>query len=111
MKVINIEEFDKLYRIDAMNTNTNEKIFIISHKQSYWDENSLKKPILNSTTSLNEGNIYNFKLRPIKPIVGKFQGLGAYIIVENDTLKSAESYKKLPLSFISENTIGLTVSN
>jgi hypothetical protein len=111
LKITNIEEFDKLFGIDAINTKTNEKIFIVSRKQSYWEENNLKKPILNSSTTLIEGNSYSFKLRPIRPIVGKVQGLGAYIIVENDTLKSAESYEKLPLSFISENSIGLLVSN
>lgn len=111
LKVTNIEEFDELFGIDAINTKTNEEIFIVSYKQAHWDEGTIKKPILSSAITINVDNIYNFELKSIKPIVGKFEGLGAYIIVKNDTLKSAGNYKELPSSYISENSIGLLISN
>ena len=32
--------------------------------------------------------------------------LGAYIVIENDTLWKSQTYKEIPPSFISHNTIG-----
>src|SRR5690606_26290610 len=100
LKVTEISEYSNVYGIKTINESTNEEYYIVSYKQHHFKEKNLNLPTSNDSLKIREGQTYEFKLAPIKPIVGKFQGLGAYIIVSKDTLLRAEDYKSLPISFI-----------
>lgn len=108
-KVLEIFEYDNLYGLKTINENTNKENFIVSLKESYFKERNLSIPILKKTLDIKKGRSYDFDLQSIKPRVGQSQNLGAYIIVENDTLLREENYKDLPLSYTSKNTIGLSI--
>lgn len=109
LKVIEIEEFSNVYGIKTINENTNEENYIVSYKESYFKESKLSLPVLENSLEIKKNQNYSFKLIPVKPTVGKFKGLGAYIIVSNDTLLRADDYKRLPISYISQNTVGLVI--
>ena len=111
LKVLEILEHNSVYGVKTINENTNEEYYIVSYKEPKYKERDLNLPALKDSLKIREGERYKFNLVPIKPVVGKFQGLGAYIIVSNDTLLRAEDYKRLPISFISQNTVGLMIAN
>lgn len=109
LKVIDISEYGNVYGIKTINENTNKENYIVSYKESYYTENGLSLPVLKNTLEIVKGQSYTFQLTPLKPRVGQSQNIGAYIIVHNDTLLSAENYTKLPLAFVSQNSIDLLV--
>lgn len=111
LKVVDISEYSSVYGMKTINEDTNEEYYIVSYKQGLFKERNFNLPISSDSLKIREGQSYEFKLAPIKPIVGKFQGLGAYIIVSKDTLLRAEDYTGLPISFISQNTVGLLIIN
>lgn len=102
--IIEIKEYGNTFRLKALNKEK-DTVLIISLKEVYY-ENSYKKPVLENLQEIQLDKEYNFYVTQKKPLVSTMEQLGAFIVVENDTLWSSRTYKDIPLSFISHNTIG-----
>ncbi len=108
-KVVNIEEYEFAYTIDAVTEET-DTVLIISLKEFFFEKYNLKKPTnLDGAKRIIENESYNFIMSSIKPQVSSMEQLGAFIIIEKDTLLSAKTYKDIPKSYTSQNSIGLNV--
>lgn len=103
-RIIEIKEYQYAFRFKALKEN--DTILIISLKENYYTEYGYKKPILNDLEEIKINEKYDFYLTQKKPTVSTMEQLGAFIIIENDTLWKSKTYKEVPLSFISHNTIG-----
>ncbi len=99
--IVDIKEFDRSYRFTAIDDFGN-KIIIISLKSSQ-QEIPIHKAV--DTVSLNKS--FDFKVTKIKPRVSTMEQLGAYIVIENDTLWEASAYRDIPPAYTAHNTIGL----
>lgn len=99
--IVDIEEFERSYRFTGIDDLGN-KVIIVSLKNH---QHTIPMHEVVDTVSLNKS--YNFKVTLIKPRVSTMEQLGAYIIIENDTLCKASTYNDLPPAYTSHNTIGL----
>ena len=54
---------------------------------------------------------YVFHLVEKKSTVSTMEQMGAFIVIENDTIWKSKNYKEVPISFISHNTIGKFYGN
>lgn len=97
--VIDIEEYQHFILLKTLRER--DTIRIISFKKSY-----NKKIIFNKLEEIKLDKYYNFCLTQKKANVSTMEQLGAFIVVENDTIWTASTYKDIPLFFISHNTIG-----
>lgn len=105
--ITNITEYSYCFGIKAVENN--KEILIISLKEKYYKKNGYDVPSLLKSNPISVNKKYSFNLLPIKPQVAKMEKLGAYIIVEKDTLYKADSYKKIPSTYSSTNSIGLSI--
>ena len=111
LKVINIAEFEYVFELRTIEKETSDTLFVLSSKNNFYNKYNLNKPKSNSTEQLILNNTYRFEVLPIKPQVSTMQQLGAYIIVENDTLWKGANYKEAPKFYSSQNTVGLLYCN
>lgn len=112
LKVIKINEFEYVYQLKTVQIKSNDTLFVLSSKNNFYDKYNLKTPksnILEQIITIN--NTYRFKVLRIKPQVSTMAQLGAYIIVEGDTLWKGSNYKEAPKYYSSQNTVGLTLYN
>lgn len=103
-QVIDIKEYEHVV-IFAGRTNGNDTLIIESLKIDY-TKKGFQKKLLYGFEKIELNNQYAFYLRPQKVRVSTMEQLGAFIIVESDTLYESSTYKTLPLFFRSYNTIG-----
>ncbi|MCF6298149.1 MAG: hypothetical protein L3J08_09250, partial [Flavobacteriaceae bacterium] len=108
-KVTNIEEYEYAYRLKVLKDQSKDTIIIVSFKEKFYSKHNLKKPDSSGHKKIEINNNYNFKLLLIKPQVSNMEQLGAFIIVEKDTLWKERSYKTMPKSYTAQNTIGLII--
>ena len=108
--ILEIEEYQYAFRFKALNKE-NDTILIISLKESYYDKYGYKKLILNNLQEIKLTEKYDFHLTQKKPTVSTMEQLGAFIIIEKDTLWKSFTYKDIPPSFMSHNTVGKYYSN
>lgn len=104
-RIIGIKEYQNTFRFKALNKEK-DTILIISLKESYYNKNNYKKPVLENLQEIQLDKEYSFYVTQKKPLVSTMEQLGAFMVIENDTLWSSSTYKDVPLSFISHNTIG-----
>lgn len=109
LKVVDIEEYQYAYRFRVLEDKSKDTILIVSFKDNFYNKNNLKKPKGEDSKQIVTDNNYNFKLLLIKSQVSTMQQLGAFIIVEKDTLWKERSYKTMPKSYTAQNTIGLSI--
>lgn len=105
--IFEITEFDYAYRLTATDSMGNT-ILVVSLKDNFYDKYEIKKPDIDKgakTITVNEN--YVFKSTRIKPRVSTMEQLGAFIVIETDTLWKASTYKDIPLSYRVYNTVGL----
>lgn len=100
--VVEIKEFEHSFRFMAIN-NQGDTVIVASLKER--DLKSDSKII--DTILLNKS--YDFNVTQIRPRVLTMEQLGAFIIIKNDTLCKAATYKSLPLAYTAHNVIGLTL--
>ncbi len=103
-RIIEIKEYQYAFRLMALKEN--DTILIISLKENYYTKYGYKKPVLNDLEEIRINENYDFYLTQKMPNVSTMEQLGAFIIIEKDTLWESQSYKEIPLSFISRYTIG-----
>lgn len=104
-KVVGIQEYQYAFAFKVLN-DRKDTLLVISLKDNYYDKYNHKKPKLKLVGKITIDKSYDFILSEKKPTVSTMEQLGAFIIIENDTVCKAKSYKELPLIFISHNTIG-----
>jgi hypothetical protein len=109
IKVIDIEEYKYAYLLKGIEYQSKDTIIIVSFKEKFYSKHNLKKPDDSGYKKVNINNYYSFKLLQIKPQVSNMEQLGAFIIVEKDTLWKGQSYKTMPKSHTAQNTIGLII--
>lgn len=103
--IVEIKEFDYSFRFKAIKK-SGDTILIISLKDKFYTKYKIITPIGNELQKIERNKEYNFKSVQIKPRVSTMEQLGAFIIIEKDTLWKAQSYKDIPPSYKSVNTIG-----
>ncbi len=103
-RIIAIKEYQYAFRFMALKEK--DTILIISLKNNYYDKYGYKKPVLNHLEKIRVNEKYDFYLTQKKQTVSTMEQLGVSIIIENDILWKAQTYKEVPLSFTSHNTIG-----
>lgn len=112
-EILSIEEHTYAYYIKAMNQNTQQQINIISYKDIYFDKYQEKRPFLPSETTgvknIIKGSNNLFKLTEMRFNVNSMEQLGAYIIIENDTIWQGKSTVRNRF-YKSENSVGLKIS-
>ena len=103
VKVIEIRDSEKYsyFKVTDIKNPIKDTIHIVSFK------NSLEK-ITNDKIHLK--NIYTFRMIRIKPRVSTMEQLGAFIIVDNDTLQKASEISKISIFYKSLNTNGLEIN-
>lgn len=104
-RVIHIQEYQQAFGFKVLD-NKKDTLLVISFKNSYYDKNNYKKPKLKLLKEIKIDQSYDFILSTKKPTVSTMEQLGAFIIIENDTICRGKSYKTLLSTFISHNTIG-----
>ena len=113
MNVIDIKEYEYVYRIKATEIKSQDTVLVMSFKSSFYIKNSLRKP---NELSIAHNEIftdqqYDFKVLPVKPQVSKMEQLGAFVVVEKDTLWKERSYLRMPKLYTAQNTLGLIYIN
>ena len=98
--IVEIKEYQNTFRFKALNNN--DTILIVSLKDNYYN----KKIHIDSLEEIRLDKNYNFYLTQIKPIVLNMEELGAFVKIEGDTLWKSSTYKNIPLTYLSHNTIG-----
>ena len=103
VKVIEIRDSEKYsyFKVTDTKNSIKDTIHIVSFK------NSIEK-ITNDKIHLK--NIYTFRMKRIKPRVSTMEQLGAFIIVDNDTLQKASAISKISIFYKSLNTNGLEIN-
>lgn len=110
LKVVGIKEYEYAYGLKTIG-NDKDTLLVISFKDEFYNKYSLKKPdIQGSVQEIKINNLYDFKLSLIKPQVSNMEQLGAFIIIENDTLCKGRNYKEIPKTYSAQNTINLLLS-
>jgi len=111
LNVIDIKEYEYVYRIKATESKSQDTVLVMSLKSSFYTKNNLKNPNKLSVieSEILKGQQYNFKVLPVKPQVSKMEQLGAFVIVEKDTLWKEKSYKDMPKLYTAQNTLGLNL--
>lgn len=99
-RVIEIKEFSHSYRLVGIDSLDN-KVLLISSKKNH---QKIAGKIVD-TISINKS--YYFQLTRIKPTVSTMEELGAFIVIESDTLWRASSYKEIPPTYSIHNSVGL----
>ena len=110
-KILSIEEYDYAYYIKAFNQDTKKQLNIISYKQVYFDKYKIQKPINNSQDGLktiSKNNSYNFNLTEMRFNVSNMEQLGAYVIIENDTIWKGKPTVENRF-YESKNSLGLII--
>ena len=109
ISIIEIKEFDYSYRLKGINK-LRDTILIISFKDKFYNKYRINKPT-GSEEKIQCKKEYYFKLVQIKLQASTMEQLGAFIIIEKDTLWKANSYKNIPPSYKSLNTNGSFIIN
>ena len=109
ISIIEIKEFDYSYRLKGINK-LRDTILIISFKDKFYNKYRINKPT-GSKEKIQCKKEYYFKLVQIKLQASTMEQLGAFIIIEKDTLWKANSYKNIPPSYKSLNTNGSFIIN
>jgi len=108
--IIEINNFEYVFRLKGINSETNDTIYILSFKENMYDKYKYKKPQeLNNSVQIRSGNNYKFSLIKKKIQVSNMQELGQYIIVEKDTLWKGSSNIIPPKYYIAQKTMDLTL--
>lgn len=109
-KVLSVKEYSYVYEIKGLDLNSNDTIFILSYKENYFDKHHSSTPInLEKANKIELNKDYTFKSVRIKPQVSHMQQLGAYIIVENDTLYKSRDSFTIPPYYASFNSLGMLI--
>lgn len=103
--VIDIQEYEYAFKFKALNPK-NDTILILSLKENYYNKNNYKKSKLGTSEEIKPNQKYIFSVVPKKPTVSNMQQLGAFLIIEKDTIYKASNYKEIPLTFVATNSIG-----
>ncbi len=107
--IIEIDEYQYAFRFMALKEK--DTILIVSPKENYYDKYGYKKPNLKHLKEIKVNKKYVFHLVEKKSTVSTMEQMGAFIVIENDTLWKSKNYKEVPISFISYNTIGKLYGN
>jgi hypothetical protein len=107
--ILGIKEYQYAFRLIALKEN--DTILIVSLKDEYYTKHGYQKSRLNNLEEIKVNKKYDFYLVKRKPVVSTMEQMGAFIIVENDTLWKSKTYKEIPASFTSYNTIGNLIKN
>lgn len=108
--IIDIQEYEYVFTFKALNQKK-DTVFVLSLKENYYNKNNYTKPKMEFLEQIKLNNKYLFNVIPKKPSVSSMEQLGAFIIIEKDTLYKSSNYKQIPPTFISLNTIGKYYSN
>jgi hypothetical protein len=103
--IIDIQEYEYAFKFKALNQKK-DTVFVLSLKENYYNKNNYTKPKMESAEEIKINNEYVFNVISKKPSVSSMEQLGAFIIIEKDTLYKSSNYKQIPPTFISLNTIG-----
>jgi hypothetical protein len=107
-KIIDIKEYEYVFGLKGINQK-NDTVLILSYKDRFREKYNQKKIKYDKLQKIVKNGSYNFKVLNIKPQVSTMQQLGAFIIVENDTLCMQADYNKIPTIYVAQNTIGLNI--
>ena len=108
--VVEMKEYHYAFMFKVLDKE-NDTILIISLKENYYDKYGYKKPTFNHFQEIKMNETYDFYLTRRNPNVSTMEQLGAFIIVENDTLWRSPTYRDIPPTFMSHNTIGKLYSD
>ena len=103
--ILNLKEYDYVFKIEALNQRK-DTIVALSYKDNYYTKNNYRQPDLEVLEEIKAFHHYRFKMVPKKPTVSTMEQLGAFIIVEKDTLLQARSYREIPSTFVLINSRG-----
>lgn len=99
-KIIKSREYKTFYSFKAIKEK--DTIYIISYKDYYGGHKTQN----NNIREIKINEEYNFYLTPEIIRTSKMEQLGAFIIIDEDTLWKASNYKEIPKFYIANNTIG-----
>lgn len=109
LKVVKITDYEFCFSFTALNEVTRDSVHILSFKDNYYAKYDLPKPLILPDTSIliQANKSYDFKLIRTNVRVLTMEQLGAFIIIENDTIFQASNLEALPLVYTAQNTRGV----